>query len=131
MEVGDIDGQAITLHIHGTRGIGRCLVALPGSRCTGGEVDCRAYDAPHDGWLLDYDRHGEVASWSQPAQAFEDGNETTATIEYGEGGKPVGGSIAATVVQECTVNAILRHRVDVGALGIGWADAVYVLWENR
>jgi hypothetical protein len=68
-----------------------CLVAFPGSGCPGGEADCRAYDAPRDGRLLDCDQCGEVALWSLPAQAFEDGHETTAIIEYGEGGEPVGG----------------------------------------
>jgi hypothetical protein len=108
-----------------------CFVAFLGSRCTGGQADCRAYDAPRDGWLLDHDQRGEVTLWSEPGQALEEGNEATATVEYGEGGEPVGGSIAVTVLEECTVNGILYHRVDVGELGTGWVDAVHILWERR
>ena len=109
-----------------------CLVAFLGSRCTGGEANCRTYDAPRDGWLLDHEQQGEVTLWSEPAPAFQEGNETTATISYGnEGGEPVGGSIAVVVLEECTVNGILYHRVDVGELGTGWVDAVHVLWEKR
>jgi len=112
--------------------VAACLVAFLGSRCTGGEANCRTYDAPRDGWLLDYEQRGEVALWSEPTQTFQDGNETTATVPYGdEGGEPVGGSIAVTVLEECTVNGILYHRVDVGELGTGWVDAVYILWEKR
>ena len=109
-----------------------CLVAFLGSRCSGGEANCRAYDAPRDGWLLDYEQRGEVVLWSEPAQAFQDGNAVTATISYGdEGGEPVGGSIAVMVLEECTLNGILYHRVDLGELGTGWVDAIYVLWEKR
>lgn len=108
-----------------------CLVAFLGSRCTGGQADCVAYDAPRNGWLLDYDQQGEVALWSQPAQDSESGSEVTATVEFGVGAEPVGGSISVVVLEECTVNGILYHRVDAGALGAGWLNATYVLWEQR
>jgi hypothetical protein len=108
-----------------------CLVAFIGSRCTGGQADCVVYDAPRDGWLLDYDQQGEVALWSQPAQVAEDGGEITATVDFRAGGEPVGGSISIVVLEECTINGILYHRVDAGELGTGWVNAIYVLWERR
>ena len=108
-----------------------CLVAFLGSRCTGGEANCRAYDAPRDGWLLDYDQRGEVALSSEPGPVSQEGNEIVATIEYGAGGEPVGGSINVAVLEECTVNGILYHRVDVAELGVGWVNAIYILWEKR
>ena len=111
--------------------IAACLVAFIGSRCAGGQAQCVTYDAPREGWLLDYDQQGSVVLWSHPAQVSEEGNEITATVRYGAGGEPVGGSMGVLVLEECTVDGILYHRVDADELGAGWVNAVYVLWEKR
>lgn len=73
------------------------------------------------GWLCDWDRRGEVALWSKPALAFQDGNEIVAVVAM-----PVSGCIRVELVQEVMENYIDFCEVSFDDnVPLGWVDVDY------
>jgi hypothetical protein len=68
------------------------------------------------GWLCDWDGHGEVALWSKPALAFQEGNSIVAVVEM-----PVKGCVDGILLDETTSGGIVFYQVRVSG-GQGWVD---------
>jgi len=71
------------------------------------------------GWLCDWDGHGEVAFWSKPAPAFQEGNSIVAVV-----GMSVKGCVDATLLDETTSGGIVFYQVRVGD-DQGWVGVNY------
>jgi hypothetical protein len=71
------------------------------------------------GWLCDLDGRGEVALWSKPALAFQDGNEVVDAV-----GMSLRGCVDVTLLDETTNDGILFYRISVGGQR-GWVDVEY------
>jgi hypothetical protein len=71
------------------------------------------------GWLCDWDGRGEVALWSKPALAFQEGNSIVAVVEM-----PVKGCVDGILLDEATSGGIVFYQVRVSG-DQGWVDADY------
>jgi hypothetical protein len=71
------------------------------------------------GWLCDWNGGGEVALWSQPAQAFQEGNAIVAVV-----GMSVKGCVDAILLDEATSGGTVFYQVRVDD-DRGWVDVNY------
>jgi hypothetical protein len=71
------------------------------------------------GWLCDWDGRGEVALWSKPAAALQEGNTIVTIVEM-----PAKGCIDAILLDETTSSGIVFYQVRVGD-DQGWVDVNY------
>ena len=76
-------------------------------------------NTPELGWICDYDKRGEVALWSKPALAFQDGNEIVEVV-----GMIVSGCVDVNLLEQTTENGILFYKIRVGGQQ-GWVDVDY------
>ncbi len=71
------------------------------------------------GWLCDWDGRGEVALWSKPALAFQEGNSIIAAV-----GMSVKGCVVGILLDETISGGTVFYKVRVGG-DQGWVDADY------
>ena len=71
------------------------------------------------GWLCDWDGRGEVALWSKPALAFQEGNSIVAVV-----GMSVKGCVDGILLDETTSGGIVFYQVRVSG-DQGWVDVDY------
>lgn len=80
------------------------------------------------GWLLDFDRRGEVALWQKPAQPFHDGNKIAAVVAFPN--IPLGESMITDVTEERYVRGIAYYHIRFDEKRQGWVDVDYLHWKK-
>lgn len=93
-----------------------------------GNSNCKTYNPAQSGWLLDFDRRGEVALWEKPAPPFQAGNKIAAVIAYPN--MPLGESMITDVTEECLVDGILYYHIRFDDTREGWVDVAYLHWKK-
>jgi hypothetical protein len=105
------------------------LVSACGDSRSRPESRCTDFSPARMGWLLDHDRRGEVALWTNPAQPFVGGNTISSVVSFE--GLPLGESMITEVTRECSMgDGILYYYVPFEAGHAGWVDVDYLHWKK-
>lgn len=80
------------------------------------------------GWLLDFDRRGEVALWQNPAPPFKDGNRIVAVVAFPN--MPLGESMITDVTEQRSVGGIIYYHISFDEKRKGWVDVDYLHWKK-
>ena len=90
----------------------------------GATGNCRAFS--REGWLVDFDRRGEVAL--RASAGSPSSSAITATVKWPEvvRGEPM----ITTVLAQCDVDRILYYFIDFDESRRGWVDVDYLHWRR-
>lgn len=91
-------------------------------------VDRQTDNSVRQGWLLDFDRRGEVALWQKPAPPFHDGNKVAAVVAFPN--MPLGESMITDVTEQRLVGGIVYYHIRFDEKREGWVDVDYLHWKK-
>jgi hypothetical protein len=95
------------------------VTPLPREKPSAGASSSSGSSGTGRGWLCDYDGRGEVALWSKPALAFQEGNEIESVV-----GMTTRGCVDVTLLNRMPYKGILFYKVRVAGK-MGWVDVDY------
>jgi hypothetical protein len=90
----------------------------------GARGDCRAFS--REGWLVDYDRRGEVALRSTAGSPSS--SQIAATVAWPK--EVFGEPMITPVLAQCYVDRILYYYINFDESSKGWVDVDYLHWRR-